>query len=505
MQYTKWRLMIGGLALAMVGTSVHSETLQPDPAWQEGKLANGFSWQILATPQRPSDRIELRMIVNTGSLSESAPQTGYAALLPRLALADSKGFSATALHDFWQQAIDPVHPLPAAITSYDYTSYNLSLPNNRPELLKEALRWLANTAADLEINDATVAAALQGQDKRVATLPSEASDPWWRYRLKGSNLLGHEPGRPVTLPLAAAKLQQFYHQWYTPDAMTLYVVGNVDARALSEQINQSFGSLPGKREMPATVPALPALAAAPLNLIADDAKQDTLSLIWDAPWQPIRDSQMLLRYWKSDLAREVLFWHLQQALANSALKETVNLSFNCQVQYQRSQCAIHLDTPQAALSKTLAFITEKMAAVRNEGVSQQAFDTLLAQKHEQLSHLFATYARTNTDVLMSQRLRSQQSGVVDIAPEAYQKLRQAFLNGMTLDELNQELHAILSREPAMVLRQPRGETEENVGKMLENYNQIMGLVGEESNAVTEMAEAQPHPAAAENPAQPLAQ
>ena len=113
--------------------------------------------------------------------------------------------------------------------------------------MKEALRWLANTAADLEINDATVAAALQGQDKRVATLPSEASDPWWRYRLKGSNLLGHEPGRPVTLPLAAAKLQQFYHQWYTPDAMTLYVVGNVDARALSEQINQSFGSLPGKR------------------------------------------------------------------------------------------------------------------------------------------------------------------------------------------------------------------------------------------------------------------
>ncbi|MEG2113019.1 MAG: insulinase family protein, partial [Hafnia sp.] len=63
MQGTKIRLMVGGLLLAAASSSVHSEALQPDPAWQEGKLDNGFSWQLLATPQRPSDRIELRMIV----------------------------------------------------------------------------------------------------------------------------------------------------------------------------------------------------------------------------------------------------------------------------------------------------------------------------------------------------------------------------------------------------------------------------------------------------------
>lgn len=35
-------------------------------------------------------------------------------------------------------------------------------------------------------------------------------------------------------------------------------------------------------------------------------RQDKLSIMWDAPWQPIRDSAALQRYWRDDLAREAL-------------------------------------------------------------------------------------------------------------------------------------------------------------------------------------------------------
>ncbi len=87
--------------------------------------------------------------------------------------------------------------------------------------------------------------------------------------------------------------------------------------------------------------------------------------------------------------------------------------------------------------------------------------------------MFATYARTDTDILMSQRLRSQQSGVVDIAPEQYQKLRQAFLSGLTLAELNRELKQQLSQDTTLVLMQPKGEPEVNVKALQESYNGIM--------------------------------
>ncbi len=203
------------------------------------------------------------------------------------------------------------------------------------------------------------------------------------------------------------------------------------------------------------------------------------------PWQPIRDSQVLQRYWKSDFAREALFSHLQQVLANSDLKGSVNLMFDCQVQYQRSQCAIHLSTTQANLNKALSFIATEMSAVHDDGVTQQEFDTMIAQKKDQLTKLFATYARTDTDVLMSQHLRSQQSGVVDISPETYQKLRQSFLATLSLDDLNQELHNQLSREPTLILRQPRGEPEENVKALRDVYNNTMGLNMEDASAATD--------------------
>ena len=111
--------------------------------------------------------------------------------------------------------------------------------------------------------------------------------------------------------------------------------------------------------------------------------------------------------------------------------------------------------------------------MRDTGLSQAEFDTLIAQKNDQLSKLFATYARTDTDVLMSQRLRSQQNGVVDIAPEQYQKLRQEFLSSLTLPVLNQELKQQLSRDPALLLVQPKGEPEMSVKLLQETYDQIM--------------------------------
>lgn len=62
------------------------------------------------------------------------------------------------------------------------------------------------------------------------------------------------------------------------------------------------------------MPTLTPLPQQPVSLISEQVKQDTLSIMWDSPWHPIRDSQSLLRYWRGDLAREALFWHLQQTL-----------------------------------------------------------------------------------------------------------------------------------------------------------------------------------------------
>lgn len=52
--------------------------------------------------------------------------------------------------------------------------------------------------------------------------------------------------------------------------------------------------------------------------------------------------------------------------------------------------------------------------------------------------------------------------MVDIAPEQYQRLRQNFLNGLTVEMLNQDLRQQLSQEMALILLQPKGEPEFNM-------------------------------------------
>ncbi|AHG20404.1 peptidase [Chania multitudinisentens RB-25] len=493
MQGTRIQLLVGGLLLAAASSSVQAETLQPDPAWQQGQLENGFSWQILDTPQRPNDRVELRLMVNTGSLVESSQQVGFAHLLPRLSVARSESFTEPQLRSLWQQGVDNERPLPPAISSYDFTLYNLSLPNNRPDLLKEALTWLADTTGKLVIDEPTVHAVMNASADAdaIGTFPPNPKEAWWRYRLKDSTLLAHDPGQAVKQPVNLDELKKFYEQWYTPDAMTLYVVGKVDSRSLSEQINKAFSPLKGKRETPATMPTLPPLSPQPVSLMNEQIKQDQLSIMWDTQWHPIRDSQSLSRYWRSDIAREALFWHIQQVLQKNEQKN-IQLGFDCRVQYQRAQCAIHLDSPNDSLNTGLAFIARELANLRDKGFSQDEFDALLAQKTDQLSKLFATYARTDTDILMSQRLRSQQSGVVDIAPEQYQRLRQAFLASLTLEALNQELKLQLSQDATLVLMQPKGEPEMNMKQLQETYNSIMAptapaAVNEEAKSVDEAA------------------
>ena len=118
-------------------------------------------------------------------------------------------------------------------------------------------------------------------------------------------------------------------------------------------------------------------------------------------------------------------------------------------------------------------MSRELAVVRDKGLPQEEFDALMAQKLLELNKLFATYARTDTDVLMSQRLRSQQNAVVDIAPEQYQKLRQAFLSELTRDRLNQELRQQLSQEVTLVLMQPEGEAETNVKSLQAIWDKVM--------------------------------
>lgn len=501
MQGLKVRYIIGVVLLSVTGFA-SAEPLQPDPAWQQGKLENGFNWQLLQTPQRPNDRIQLRLAIKTGSLSEKASEKGYSYLIPRMALLhQSDAFPAATLQSFWRQATDPDMPLPPAVVSYDYTIYSLSLPNNRPDLIKQALSWLATSVAGAQYTENSLQSGLNVPNVPVATLPVNANDPVWRARLNGSAMLGYDPGQKPNGKVDLASVNSFYQKWYTPDVMTLYVAGHVDARMLSDSITQAFSSLEGRRSEPVSVAVLSSVKPQSINILQDKATQDTLSLIWDIDWLPIKDSNVLLRYWGSDLAREAIYRSLQKTFKQKFVDDGVTPGLDCRVQYQKASCTLAISAPPEKMAAVSDVVLNELAAINQNGIDPELFNDMMKEKQVQLSQLFAAYARTSTDVLISQRLISQQNGVVDIAPEQYQLLRQAFLGSQNLEQVNMEARRLLSQEAAIVLAQLKEKQIMDAEQIRQKFTQVLWPAppvivepAPEASAVAEPQDGEPAPA-----------
>jgi len=483
-------LWVGGVFFSAFSLTVKAEPLHPDPAWQQGQLSNGFGWQVLTTPQRPSDRVELRLVVNTGSLSEGPAQKGFSHLIARLAMVHNLALTPEQQRTLWHADMSKSGALPPVITSYNYTQYNLSLPINRPELVKSALEWLAATAGNMQVTPTTITTALKSTDP-TATWPDNTQDQLWRYRLQNSVLLSHDPSEQPSTVANPQPLAQYYHQWYTPDAMTLYVVGNVENRAIIEQIAKTFSTLKGKRKLPTPVPVLSPLPAQPMSVVDNSLHAPRLVMNWDTMWLPIQDSQSLEHYWLSDLTREALYWHLQsEADTKQNVLEPVDLQ--CQVLFSRAQCGLKIDAQGEALTKQLVSVSNEIVRLRDQGLTQSEFDQLLTKKTTELSGLFATYARTSTDMLMMQRLRSQQNGMVDIAPEQYQKLRQEFLANLTLDAVNHELRQQLSQPASLVLLHPETSQGPSVEQLQAQYSDLISEGEEGANDTTNAPSSESH-------------
>lgn len=465
-----WAWM-GGLLLMAASQISQATTLLSDPAWQQGRLNNGFSWQLLTTPQRPNDNIEIRLLVNTGSMVEGTHQIGYSQLVSRLAMVHNNALTPQQQRHLWSKAMESGSALAPVTTSYGYTLYSLSLNDSRPELIKEALLWLFSTAGKMTISEDIINTALRAK-YRIATWPVSTQDPLWRYRLQGSMLLGHDPSAQPQPPIDIAQLQDFYQRWYTPDAMTLFVVGNLDGRIVTEQINKIFSPLSGKRAAPSPIPTLPPLSHQPMNFIHTQ-QRDQLLLVWDSPEQMVRDSQNLEHYWRLDLAREALFRHLQEKLAVASEERPANsVKFGCERLFQRIQCRVQVDTSEAAVRDTLQMLATILQQLKDKGLPEQEYDALMSEKRHHLEKLYVTYARTDTHILMEKRLSSHLNGVVDIAPEQYRTLRQEFLTRLSPALLNQALLQQLNQEPTIMLTQPEGEQEINTKELHQEWQRI---------------------------------
>jgi zinc protease len=223
------------------------QVLTPDPKILIGKLDNGITYYIREN-KRPEKRAELRIAVKAGSILEDDDQQGLAHFVEHMAFNGTKNFPKQDLVNFLEKSGMRFGPELNAYTSFDETVYMLQVPTDSPEVMKTGFQILQEWAQGISFDDKEI-------DKERGVLIEE-----WRLR-RGADYRVSMKHIPVTLhqsqyadrlPIGKKEilescphdvLRKFYRDWYRPDLMAVFAVGDFNKKEIETLIKKHFSDL----------------------------------------------------------------------------------------------------------------------------------------------------------------------------------------------------------------------------------------------------------------------
>lgn len=220
------------------------EMLELNPSIVTGNLENGVTYFIQEN-KKPENRIELKLIVNTGSIQEDDDQKGLAHFVEHMAFNGTENFPKDKLVKYLESIGMGFGPEINAYTSFDETVYKLSIPADDPEIIENAFFILEEWAHRVSFEDEEIekergviveewrgGRGVQGRfmDRLIPTL------------LKGSRYAERLTigDMDVVKNSDPQRLRDYYNEWYRPELMAVAVVGDIDSDLAKSLIEKHF-------------------------------------------------------------------------------------------------------------------------------------------------------------------------------------------------------------------------------------------------------------------------
>ena len=266
-----------------------------DPTIRIGKLSNGITYYLKAN-NKPENRAELRMAVKAGSMQEDPDQLGLAHFVEHMAFNGSRNFSKNELVNYLESIGSRFGPDLNAYTSFDETVYMLQVRTDEEEHFNKGLLILRDWADGISFDAEEI-------DKERGVVISE-----WRSRLSPNQRM-QQKYLPFTyyqsryaerLPIGDPEIlknasydavRRFYRDWYRPDLMGIFIVGNINLDEVEGKIRQQFGDI-----LPATTLREKEESGFPPHdqtfaLVLSDAEATNtrVEIIYKHPFYPVTD------------------------------------------------------------------------------------------------------------------------------------------------------------------------------------------------------------------------
>ncbi|WP_179348673.1 M16 family metallopeptidase [Winogradskyella pacifica] len=224
-----------------------SDLIPTDSNVKTGTLSNGLTYYIQNNP-KPENKVELRLVINAGSILEDEDQLGLAHFMEHMCFNGTKNFEKNELVDYLQSIGVKFGAHLNAYTSFDETVYILPIPSDDPEKLEKGFQiiedWAHNALLTDEEIDNERGVVLEeyrlgkGADERMMQeyLPKMMHGSMYAERLP----IGTKENLET---FKYESLKRFYKDWYRPDLMAVIAVGDIDVAVLEEKIKSHFGHI----------------------------------------------------------------------------------------------------------------------------------------------------------------------------------------------------------------------------------------------------------------------
>ena len=263
------RAFLGCFLLSILGCATGQQGARPDGQSEEaatvtmmlvdtmvtvGRLHNGLKYFIREN-QKPENRAELRLVVNTGSILEEDDQQGLAHFVEHMAFNGTRNFPKQTIVDYLESIGLRFGPDLNAQTSFDETVYILQVPTDSVGIVEQAFAIMGDWASHVSFQQEEV-------EKERGVVIEE-----WRSRLgAGARIfkrqvpvIYHNSRYASRMPIGVKtvldtfrqeRLKNFYRDWYRPDLIAVIAVGDFDSDWIEGLIKKRFSTIPSAVDPP---------------------------------------------------------------------------------------------------------------------------------------------------------------------------------------------------------------------------------------------------------------
>ena len=368
-----------------------TDKIPTDASVKIGKLPNGLTYYIRKNP-KPEKKLELRLIVNAGSVLENNEQRGLAHFMEHMGFNGSKNFPKNELVDFLQKSGVEFGADLNAYTGFDETVYILPIPTDDATVVEKGFTVLEDWAFNNLFDNAEVEKE-RGVVLEESRLSKGADERMLRQYFpklfNGSKYAERLPiGKDEILKTFKPEtLKGFYKNWYRPNNIAVAVVGDIDPAEAEKKIIAHFG----KFKNPANAPVRPAIipiqprTKAEAMVVTDDEATNTIIEVFNFI-KPAKKINTWADY------RESTVEGLVSSLINQRLSELTQ---------KENPPFVFASTGNAQFIRGYNAFTS--FAVLGEGTTQAAIDALFAETNRarQFGFLQTELARAKASLLNS--------------------------------------------------------------------------------------------------------